>query len=223
MSIKDTLKGWLQPPPKVAPGLGAIGSADGATLFLPGAEAHLHEPPVARVLVAAFDGAEGMAVADHVAEALQAGGDIVLGGRPRKLRLVPGATALSGLLAVAEQGLETLRREKADLLVWGDAGTESVTVRFLPAVLSADGGAGWFGIGEYLELPLQFGNDLAQAVRAMALAAALPGRPGPKERAIQVLGRALDDVNWLVGAPPPGLNAEQGTSLGGGLGLGFAA
>ena len=102
----------------------------------------------------------------------------------------PGAQ----LLKAAAAGREWLFKTNADLLVWGEAPQPgaTLTLRFVSALPEEEDRPGYFGSGTCLNLPANFGPEIAQILVATGLAATTPRSEGKRLRLVEALPKALN-------------------------------
>lgn len=190
------------------------------------------EPPMKRVgpvavvaLLAELDGPGGREVTARIVAALEFCQGIEVRPARRRLRLPSDGGLVARLAAAGTTGRAWLAQEGADVMVWGETVGVSggAVVRFVPALLDAEGKTGTFGLADALELPADFGDEFADILGAVTVAAAVPVKLGRDESLDSVLSAAVARVNGFVEAPPRGLTASQGAAMLACLGNCFAA
>jgi len=195
------------------------------------------EPPAERpaghatgpvTVVALVAGVEGVAGRDPMARLvalLETCRGIEVRPARRRLKLPVEASLVERLSAAGATGRSWLAQEGADVMVWAEAtgGEGAVVVRFVPALLDAEGKTGTFGLGDALELPAGFGDEFGDILAAATVAAAVPVKIGREATLGPVLSAAVARVNGFVEMPPRGLTAAQTAALLACLGNCFAA
>jgi len=182
-------------------------------------------PVAAVVLLAEIEGPGGREMTARIAAALDLCQGIELRPGRRRLKLPTDAALVDHLATAGAMGRAWLAQEGADVMIWGEtvgvAG--SAVVRFVPALLDAEGKTGTFGLADALELPADFGEEFVDILGAVAVAAAVPVKLGRDDSLDAALSAALARASGFVEAPPPGLTASQGAAMLACLGNCFAA
>ncbi len=180
-------------------------------------------PAAAAVLVADFDGDRDGAVVSHLVDQLSVRSGIQVRRTKAALKVSGSGGLVERLVAAAETGRKWLTAAKAEILLWGEVADDGVVkLRFLTAVADAEGKPGTFGLGDTLELPGEFDNDLDDIVHISVLAALGPVKQGPRQRLCEMLIAAADRADRFVEAPPPDLGQSGAASVLTCLGNAFA-
>jgi hypothetical protein len=182
-------------------------------------------PVAAIVLIAEIDGAGGRELTARIAAALDPCPGIEVRLAHKRLRLPTDGGLIERLAAAGATGRSWLAQEGADVMIWGEpAGLSGgAVVRFVPALLDAEGKTGSFGLADALELPPGFGGEFGEILGAATAAAAVPVKLGREESLESVLSSAVARVNGFVESPPMGLTASQSAAMLTCLGNCFAA
>jgi tetratricopeptide (TPR) repeat protein len=133
---------------------------------------------------------------------------------------------LSKLKEAAEEGGAWLKDEGADILVWGEIAKdgERLTLRLLAAPGVGPGGdMESSGIGETLELPSQFDEDMEPLITALALGTFGPTFKGARQRLGETLGGYMEQVGVLADSLPVGLSNPQEVTIFNGIGNAYVA
>jgi len=196
------------------------------------AEDAVSEPPMRRVgpvaavaLLAEIEGAGGRELTARIVAALDLCPGIEVRLTHKRLRLPTDGGLVERLTAAGATGRAWLAQEGADVMIWGETAGLSggAVLRFVPALLDAEGKTGTFGLADALELPADFGSEFGEMLGAATVAAAVPVKLGRDEQLGAVLGNALARVNGFVESPPMGLTAAQSAAMLACLGNCFAA
>lgn len=182
--------------------------------------------PVAVVaLVAGGEGAAGRELTARLVALLGTCRGLEVRSARRHVKPPAEAGLVERLSTVSATGRSWLTQEGADVMVWTEAtGSDgAVAVRFVPALLDAEGKTGTFGLGDALELPAGFGDEFGDILAAATVAAAVPVKIGREETLGQVLSAAVARVNGFVEMPPRGLTATQTAAMLACIGNCFAA
>ena len=147
--------------------------------------------------------------------------------RHKKAMKVPGGieNPAEKLIVAVEEGRAWLTEERADLLIWGDIDDQKtgLSLRLLPAL----GGNGeqpeLSGLGEGLEFPVAFGEQLNPLICAAAIGVFGPTFKGARRGLGETLGGYLENVENLVQSLPTGLNEIQAASVLTAVGNAFVA
>ena len=129
------------------------------------------------------------------------------------------------LIVSVEEGRAWLIEERADLLIWGDIDDQKtgLSLRLLPAL----GGNGepleFSGLGEGLEFPVAFGEQLNPLFCAAAIGAFGPTFKGVRSGLGEALGGYLENAGNLLQTLPPGLSKIQAASVLTAVGNAFVA
>jgi tetratricopeptide (TPR) repeat protein len=197
-----------------------------------GAEEASSEPPMKRVgpvaaiaLLAEIEGPGGRELTARVASSLDVCPGIEVRLANKRLRLPTDGTFIERLAAAGATGRGWLAQEGADVMIWGETTGLSggAVLRFVPALLDAEGKTGTFGLADALELPANFGGEFGEILGAATVAAAVPVKLGRDETLGAVLSNAIARVNGFVESPPMGLTAAQSAAMLACLGNCFAA
>lgn len=128
------------------------------------------------------------------------------------------------LILAAEEGRAWLKSESCDLLIWGEAvGTDKLTLRFLPAPGNDSNRTMFAGLGETVELPVAYPEDLDLLIAAVAVGTFLPSFRGARAKLAVTLGSYLGTIDVLAQKLPPGLTDDQSASVLTALGNVFVA
>lgn len=182
-------------------------------------------PVAAIALLAEIEGVGGRELTARVAAALDVCPGIEVRLANRRLKLPIDGTFIERLTAAGATGRAWLAQEGADVMIWGEtsASSGSAVLRFVPALLDAEGKTGTFGLADALELPANFGGEFGEILGAATMAAAVPVKLGRDEMLGAALGNAIARVNGFVESPPMGLTAAQSAAMLACLGNCFAA
>ncbi|HYN38528.1 MAG TPA: tetratricopeptide repeat protein, partial [Rhodospirillales bacterium] len=157
--------------PGAAGGAGSAGPSGGAAPWpLPGAG----RQATFRVMVADLVGdAPDHGHSAHIASSLRAFSGIEVERRSAALRDDDDGDPVEALAAALRTGRAWLRGANADVLIWGRVADDGKTLRlrFLSAAVTPFGEVrAYRPVGDALELPADFGDDLAAIVHVTALA-----------------------------------------------------
>jgi len=176
-----------------------------AMSFAPSGSDISHYPAV---LVADLAGDKNGDVTAHLCDQLGAldGWDIF---RIKKtIKPKKTSSLLDYLLLGASQAVEEIKQHSAHLVLWGDVDEDRIRLRFVPANRGADNLPGTFGLGDGLELPRGFGDDLGKILMAVVAAAVLPTFPGPKSGMLKTLKENIGQAKPVLESPPESLDAH---------------
>lgn len=181
--------------------------------------------PALVVLFADLGGPNGPALSSHLADALARLPEISVYRRTQALKLPSSGTLAERLAQASQQGRAWIKEDAADILLWGevDAGSQTATIRFLPAAVEADGRPGIFGLGDTLVIPARFSNEFDDVLAAAVLGAAGPGKPNSRARVTPLLADAIAKAERVLSQPLATLTPGQQASLQICLGHAFAA
>jgi len=183
------------------------------------------EPIAVTVLVVELEGREGREVSARLADFLMAFPGLSVTLARKRLKVSGDSGLVERLSAAGAAGRALLAQEGADVLIWGEVAKDggAAFIRFLPSAPDAEGKTGTFGLGDYLELPAAFGEELGDIAAASAIAAAVPVKGDDDEAYARALVGAASRVNGYVELTPQGLTASQAAAMLTCLGVCFAA
>ncbi|MCH8236761.1 MAG: tetratricopeptide repeat protein [Proteobacteria bacterium] len=129
------------------------------------------------------------------------------------------------LIVTVEEGRAWLTEERADLLIWGDIDDRqtSLSLRLLPAQGSNGEQLEISGLGQGLEFPVAFADQLNPLICAAAIGVFGPTFKGARKGLGETLGGYLENVGNLVQTLPAGLNEIQAASVLTAVGNAFVA
>ncbi len=167
------------------------------------------------IRVASFDGPEGATVTKRIISTLSRVPEVKVKGMRSALHIPNKKTAIEGLIAAAEKGRDWLKREQAEVLVWGqiDPKTRLITMRFLPVNGAPEGRPGAIGMGDVLELPLHYSPEVDDVIAAAALCAGASTQAGSRESHTEQLRDLTARVVPLGAIEIPGLDQVQLVSV----------
>jgi len=171
--------------------------------------------PELGVLVAAIDGPNAEQLSSRIADAFMKVDGVMVSRINKVLKPASGREGIDGLLSTAEQGRELLRKEKAEVLIWGEVeGTgRSLSLRFLPANPPADGRPGSIGLGDTLDIPARLPVEYEDIVVAVGLAAPGAIRQATRDRMQRLLADYAARADRMAKEPPPGLEGDRKASV----------
>ena len=163
------------------------------------------------VLVADFDGQEGASAAVRVMDVLARIDGMMVKRMSRSLRIPKSKSPIEALLNAAETGRSWLKKEQADILVWGsiDPSGQGLSLRFLPLNGAPEGRAGAIGLGDVLELPLRYSTEVDDIIAAGALCASGSTQAGSRDGFLAKLREITMQVEPLGGVEIAGLDQVQ--------------
>ncbi len=182
-----------------------------ASTFAPTSDQGSSKP---RVLIADLDGDVGGQATARVTELLgQAKAfEVFRANQPLKQSRV--GDMVMRLNAAAGEGQAWLIEQSADLLIWGEVEATTVRLRFLPLVPGGDNLPGAVGLGDSLDLPIDFGAPLAALLRAAVLTAVGPTFKGLRGPLSEALKAALVEATGSLKQIPKGMTpAHYATAL----------
>ncbi|MEE8392869.1 MAG: hypothetical protein V3R66_00890 [Rhodospirillales bacterium] len=215
MSFLETVIGWLSPSKPAQPGA-RLGGRRGKGAFVP---AELAAAPAAVVTIADFDGSKGIEASNRLADILMEQEGLKVSRLNKRLGISGSGPLVERLVEAAEKGRRWLAESQSDILLWGEAEpgeageAEAVRIRFLARIPEADGRPGSFGLGDNLDLPLEFSTPLGGAVTAALLAAVTPTKAGTRQRPAEMLMAELEGLAGLIATPPKELSKPQAASV----------
>ncbi|MBT4218654.1 MAG: tetratricopeptide repeat protein, partial [Rhodospirillaceae bacterium] len=124
-------------------------------------------------------------------------------------------------LAAAETGRKWLAGTEADILLWGDIGdTEDANfnMRLLCAVADTVKQPGSIGIGDTIELPYEFPEELEELIFAATIAAVGPRKSTSQGKLREMLKESVGVLDAYVDTPPQGLPPTSQSSVMGSIG-----
>jgi len=125
-----------------------------------------------------------------------------------------GNNLVDYLLAGAGQANDFIKQEQAHLILWGDVDETRLQLRFSMASTAADNLPGTFGLGDCLELPIQFSDELGKILCAVVTAAVALTFPGPRGGLLKSLKLNIQAAKPYLETPPAELNSHgQGVLL----------
>jgi len=158
-----------------------------------------------------------------VADTLSHSGEFEVFRAKKTLKLGKKGALVDQLFSAFEEGRGWLMEEGADLLLWGESGGGSSTIRFIPAIPVSDSQPGAFGMGDALVLPSSLGSGLDAALIVSVFGAIGSGYRGSRGRLGEALNKYLGDVKHLVQQRPDGMGAGPYAALLTSIGNAFAA
>lgn len=178
------------------------------------------------ILVCDFDGPQGRQAALRMIGFLEGHSRVSVQHMKKKLKLSGKGGLVEQLLASAETGRKWMAGMGCDVLLWGEASEadQTITIRFLCAAADADIQAGSFGLGDTLELSIDYDAGLEKLIFAATIGAVAPRKPDPiREELAGILLEAARPLSAYIEAPPSELQKKQFDSVMSCLGTMFAA
>ncbi len=167
-----------------------------------------------RVLIADLDGDAGGKVTASLTEMLDRSEAFEIFRANQPLKQARAGDMVLRLIAAAAEGHAWMIEQSADLLVWGEIEMGTAVLRFLPLIPSGDNLPGAVGLGDSLDLPVDFEASLTPLLRTTVLAAVGPtfrAMRGPVAEALQI---GLDETAGVLKEIPAGMTSGQyATSL----------
>lgn len=199
---------WMMPARRKKPSRRKVRGAEriSANTFAPTADQGASRP---RVLIADLDGDAGGRMTARATEMLGQSEALEVFRANQPLKQVRVGDMVMRLTAAAGEGQAWLAEQSADLLVWGEVEATAARLRFLPLVPSADNLPGAVGLGDSLDLPIDFGAPLAPILCAAVLAAVGPTFKGMRGLVSKGLQTALGDAAGLLKQMPTGMTPGQ--------------
>ncbi|MHA1597247.1 MAG: hypothetical protein ACTSV1_00865 [Alphaproteobacteria bacterium] len=210
MALMDGMFQWLLTPPEKKPGGETVKNSDA---FIP---AHLAEPAGLTILVCGFEGKRGRELSERLVGFLSRKSGVVVKQLNKTLKLNGRGTLVEKYLAAAEAGRKWLVGTEADILLWGDIGDQedsTINMRLLCAIADADKQPGSVGIGDILELPYEFSEQLEELVFAAIVAAVAPRKTASRGKLTELLSEAAGRLDAYVDTPPAGLDPQCQSSV----------
>ncbi|MBL6932643.1 MAG: hypothetical protein ISR45_06800 [Rhodospirillales bacterium] len=210
MAIMKDMVDWLVNSPD---GSGGDSQRMTPNKFLP---AHLAQQPSISIIVCDFDGLNGREISKRLFNDLGSQSGVMIQHITKKLKVSGKGTLVERIVAAAETGRKWLVAANADILLWGEVSPEegSVTIRFLCALADADTQPGSVGLGDTMEIPVNYDAEMASVVHALVLAAVGPRKPHPqREELAELLKDPADKLNAYVDAPPSELSQPRFASV----------
>jgi len=130
----------------------------------------------------------------HVIEAMHKQCGFTARRLDETIELGPTGDPGAQLLKAAAKGREWLFKTNSDLMVWGEAPQRgaTLTLRFISALPEEEDRPGYFGSGTCLNLPANFGPEIALILVAAGLAATTPRSEGKRLHLVEALPKALN-------------------------------
>ncbi|HEC91176.1 MAG TPA: cyclic nucleotide-binding domain-containing protein [Alphaproteobacteria bacterium] len=112
---------------------------------------------------------------------------------------------------VESWGRGILKKNSADLMIWGEIPPPATTVylRFISAVPCEDDRPGTFNTSQALALPLGFGPEFTDLLVAVIFAATMPGTDGKALTRLNLIAKIIDKALPFVRALPPDLTSVE--------------
>jgi tetratricopeptide (TPR) repeat protein len=178
--------------------------------------AHLAQQPALNIIVCDFDGVNGRDIAKRLLNDLGSQSSVMIQHISKKLRIDGKGTLVERMVAAAETGRKWLVGADADILLWGEISQENggVIIRFLCTLADADAQPGSVGLGDSLELPVNYDADMAGVIHALVLAAVGPRKPHPQREEIRdlIIDSAVK-LSAYVEVPLEGLEQARFSSV----------
>lgn len=213
MALIDGMFQWLLTPPDKK----QVDVEQSPDAFVP---AHLTEPPGMTILVCDFDGSRGRELADRLIGFLSRRSGVGVRQLKKTLKLTGRGTLVERYLAAAETGRKWLVGTEADILIWGDAVSPEgemedagINMRLLCAQADADKQPGSVGIGDTIELPYEFSEEMEDLIFAATVAAVGPRKTVSRGKLKDMLKDCIDKLNAYVDTPPAGLDPATQSSV----------
>ncbi|MBT5244519.1 MAG: hypothetical protein HOL66_09750 [Rhodospirillaceae bacterium] len=207
--MKDMID-WLVTPPSDG---GGNGQPMSANQFVP---AHLAQQPAISVLVCDFDGPNGREIGQRMVNELSTQPGVLVRHLSKKLKASGKGTVVERLVKAAETGRKWLIDTDADILVWGEAlpHEQGIKIRFLCAVADADTQPGSVGLGDVLDLAVNYDSEMASIIHAVILAAIGPRKSSPqREELAELLSNPADKLNGLIETLPGAMEEKALASV----------
>jgi len=213
----DGMFQWLLTPPDKK----QSDAVENPDAFVP---AHAAEPPGMTILVCNFDGSRGRELTDRLIDFLSRRSGVNVKQLKKTLKLTGSGTLVEKYLAAAETGRKWLTGTEADILIWGDTGSTGgelegepedagINMRLLCAQADVDKQPGSVGIGDTIELPYEFSEEMEELVFAAVIAAVGPRKAALRGKLKEMLKDSVDKLNVYVETPPAGLDPTSQSSV----------
>lgn len=199
MAIMKDMFDWLVTPPA---GAGGGHQPMTANQFVP---THLAQQPAISVLVCNFDGPAGGDISQRLINDLSTNSGVLVQHYNKKLKANGRGTLVERIVAAAAAGRKWLTDTGADILVWGEVLPEDrgIRIRFLCATADADTQPGSIGLGDTLDLAVDYDSEMAGVIHAVLLAAIGPRKSGPqREELAELLSSPVNRLNSYIDTPP---------------------
>jgi tetratricopeptide (TPR) repeat protein len=196
--MKDMID-WLVTPPA---GAAANSQPVSGDQFIP---AHLAQQPAISVLACDFDGPAGREIGQRLVNDLSVNSGVLVRHLAKKLKAKGKGTLVERIVRAAETGRKWLVDTGADILLWGEVLPEGrgIRIRFLCASADADTQPGSIGLGDALDLPVDYESDMAGIIHAVVLAAIGPRKSNPqREELADLLIGPVEKLNGYIDTPP---------------------
>lgn len=196
--MKDMID-WLVTPPA---GAGPHKQPVNPDQFVP---AHLAQQPAVSVLVCDFDGPAGREVSQRIVNDLSVNSGVLTRHFSKKLKARGKGTLVERIVRAAESGRKWLVDTEADILLWGEVLPEGrgIRIRFLCAAADADTQPGSVGLGDVLDLSMDYESDMAGIIHAVVLAAVGPRKANPqREELADLLSGPVEKLDGYIDTPP---------------------
>jgi len=193
---------WLVHPPN---GAGGTPQPTTANRFVPAGHAR---QPVISVLVCTFDGLSGREIGQRLVTDLAAQPGVLVQHFNKTLRSSGKGTLVERLVGAASSGRKWLVDTGADILVWGEVlpDNRGIKLRFLCAVADGDTQPGSVGLGDTLDLAVNYDTEMAALIHAVVLAAIGPRKSSPqREELADLLSDPVAKLNAYIDTPPAAL------------------
>lgn len=180
----------------------------------------------AKILIAKLAGDKGDQVNKRLAKLLTQMKGVEVFRRNDTLKLSEDiADQGERLVFAAEEGRLWLKDEGADILIWGEADTQTsqLTLRLLPAPGTGGEQAEFSGLGISFEVPLDFDENLDSLFCAAVISTFGPTFKGARTRLGEALGEYLEQAAGIVETLPSGLTKAQAASMLTAIGNSFVA
>jgi tetratricopeptide (TPR) repeat protein len=167
------------------------------------------------VRVAVLTGADGKQNTRHVMSALGNTKSLQTKGFNSPISLDPTGDIPKQLNRIASAARKWLLLQGADILVWGHipATGQVMHLRFITLANWDQQAPGAFDLETDLALPVNFGPELADLLRAVTLAAALPRTNGKKRLRQQALLESLASGAAALDVIPPDMTNRERASI----------
>jgi tetratricopeptide (TPR) repeat protein len=166
------------------------------------------------IRIAPFAGDENNAQLAIVAGALMRDNEIGVKILPEPLPVDPAEPLANVLEEAYAEGRKILRKEKADLLVWGEVNAISnvIRLRFISRSSAVDL-PGRFLITDSLSLPTDFTSDLESLLVAVSVAAVTPRSEAHALRIRPILAQVAEGARDAAAQPPMELTISDQASI----------
>lgn len=210
MAIMKDMFEWLVTPPPGGGGEAWPPARDGAPGVQPG------EQPLVDILLGRFDGDENDALAQRLAADLDGQDRVQVRTLTKTLRPSGKGSLVERMVSAAETGRKWLAQAQADILLWGEISDDgrAVILRFLCSQADGDARPGSIGLGDTLELPIQYSPELAALVRALVQATVGTRKSSPqRDEVAEMLNGPVEKLDAYVEAPPTELRRRSFLSV----------